>query len=746
MERINISHLENLLRFPGATQTTPIQDASILTCGCLVSESSFLLNDGNVCPNCKSADVSLLSEIKPLRELYRLIDQLNSQASAASHVLISAASARRRRSSGKRGSVNEEGGDGLQQQQQQQQQLSESMDLLSLFYKFAKEEEYSGEITARGKSVSKESKVQPIDITATSTALDRQPTNFTTTLFQSTVSISPGAQKDMIHVEARSIDPSSVYIPPDYLSFEKNLLQSISEQKEYNFTKCFPFHRKLSSFPTQQLKFNFPFKLGSIKKAISTYIHSYLDFSTGKEITRFVLINSKRWEVYEYIVPLSGPTKVSAKPQLICCGKLSGEFSESLNNLNEPVVIHPKEIIIRNDFNSKTEYQNPNSSPEEIKKRLQHWDQIYCHLTKNYLVISGTRGIMRVYNLNRSSSYKMGQSIYTYLTNFPIRCISVSPNEALIACGITAKERVTAKEQPFVILHRIILTGVNSYLDAVNPMTITIPYRDPIKILNFNASSSHLICGTLWESRYLVIKLKSNNDKEDNYRKPRLIWSDFVYKTARRTRNDDENGEIVGDDKTEADSDLMMSTEGMTDVKFGNMFSNTIVITSCSLKSRPPIIIRLDGAMIDSKRAVANIDNYSFQNSVNSLEEEEYSSIISAETIMRIPEVGSLVHKATISPTGDGIVFLAKDGSLYLLSGSNFKTKLSTTSTAKKIVVLLGEVANAERFSEAASVLFSPDGGKVFTVDRKGVFSIFDFTKGVPGEDPEVIKCKIISI
>lgn len=70
----------------------------------------------------------------------------------------------------------------------------------------------------------------------------------------------------------------------------------------------------------------------------------------------------------------------------------------------------------------------------------------------------------------------------------------------------------------------------------------------------------------------------------------------------------------------------------------------------------------------------------------------------------------------------------------------------ATDSKNKKIVVLLGEVANAERFSEAASVVFSSDGGKVFALDRRGVFSVFDFTKGIPGKDPDVIKCKIISL
>lgn len=101
----------------------------------------------------------------------------------------------------------------------------------------------------------------------------------------------------------------------------------------------------------------------------------------------------------------------------------------------------------------------------------------------------------------------MGEPIYTYLTNFPIRCIAISPNENLIACSITGRERISDKEQPFIVLHRMVVHE-ESWISFVDPILITVPYRDPIKLVNFNASSSHIICATVWESRYIIIKLR----------------------------------------------------------------------------------------------------------------------------------------------------------------------------------------------------------------------------------------------
>lgn len=791
MEKIAL--LEDLLRFPGYG-TNMVFDASVLSCGCLTSE--YIFNHQNlskVCPNCHSTNVALLSPVKPLRELHKVIQNMQLQQ-------YQPQLERRRRSSSKK-SIKTALDDGIPFVNP----AGESTDLISLFYKIAKEEqlEYkdtkvtpsqpqpqsqsqpqpqpieqqlsqprqqqqqqqqqlqlppvsqSSQLLGKSKEpvISDYANVQPIEISKKLSNIELNR-SYPSSVLMNSASISPQNHKfladstlSVIQRSTTELDAATINNKPS--SFASNLLESVSEQKEFNFTKCFPFHRKLTTFPTQQLKLNLssmvPFKLpGSsyIKRAISTSIYTYLDFGMGTEVTQFAIINEKRWELYEYIVPM-GDTDISQiKPQLICCGKLTGEYGENSNNFKTSGESSIKEIFIRNDFGTK---ENINTASEsDTKKVLNLWDQMYCKLTKNYLVISGTKGVMRVFSVNKSSPYEFGQPIYTYITNFPIRCIAVSPNSSLIACGITAKERISGKEQPFIILHRFIILE-DLYLDSVDPITITIPSRDPIKIINFNASSTHLVIAPSWESRYLIIKL-TDPYQSDNYRKPRLIWSDVVYKSSRRTTDNTNQSNASYNERVEAENDLMFSKEGITDMRFGIMNSNMVIATSCALNNRPPVLIRLEGCQIDSP---VNRSGNEIR-SVNSVDDEpEYSRITSAETFMKITEIGSLIHQVAISPRGDGIVFLDKDGKLYLVSLPNFypgRRISKTDSKNKRIVVLLGEVANAERFSEAATVVFSSDGGKVFALDRKGVFSVFDFTKGIPGKDPDVIKCKIISL
>ncbi|ODV77386.1 uncharacterized protein CANTADRAFT_55534 [Suhomyces tanzawaensis NRRL Y-17324] len=730
MNKLNLSSLEELLRFPGVLSEELIPDASVLSCGCLTSEAIFRSSGVPFCYNCQKEGVDIISEVRPLRDLYNIIQQLNVQLIGPPQ---NANYGDRRRSSSKRsGGVFEDS-----------QPAPETMDLISLFYKFAKEEENLAEPL---KLQTDHSIVKPIEIKRHSQEL-RKLHHFQSVNVHvpSTNSISPRQRS----AEKASFLNSTPEVMNSLL-LESNLLKSLSEEKEYNFSKCFPFHRKLTTFPTQQVKFNLasmtqiPFKSGSMIKKNTRFtgsdIHTYVDLQLDIEVTRFVLINEKRWELYEYTVPLND-SSAESRPQMICCGKLSGEYGENMNELNPANndTTVTGEIIIKNEFNHNNSDQVASSQESDIKKKLQLWDFLFCQLSSDYLVISGTKGIMRVINLKRNLSYGLGQPIYTYITNFPIRCISMAPNNSLVACGITARERLSGKEQPFVILHRLIL-GQNQKLASVDPITITIPYRDPIKLINFNPSSTHLVCCTVWESRYLVIKLRSN-ELSDNYRRPRLIWSDLSIKSQRR------HSELEGVAAADAQDQLMMGHEGITDLQFGSRYSNTVIITSCSLKSRPPLVIRLDGPLIDSNRtqSVAVSDTYSIQNSMNSVEEEDFSSVNSAEVILKLSEVGSSAHRTALSPRGDGIVFVNKDGSIYLVSTPNLNSS-ALTSTNKRVVVLLGEVANAERFTEAASIKFSADGSKIFTVDRKGTFSVFDFTKGVPGEDVDVVKCKLINV
>ncbi|KAG2733378.1 hypothetical protein G9P44_002903 [Scheffersomyces stipitis] len=739
MEKIKISSLESLLRFPGYSQL--VSDASVLTCGCLASESGFSIdkvNNSGKCPNCNTENVSILSEIKPLRDLFKIVQSLNYQLTSQSSSSFQTSSRRRRSSSKKsvRGGIESAIAEGSS--------ASDSMDFITLFYKFAKEEDQA---SMPEKPASPDhAKVQPIAIQPGKASADLPVANSSLPSYHNSTSLSPQHNTPNFGLESSFHRAESTF-NTNNLIFDESLVKSYSEEKEYNFSKCFPYHRKLSTFATQSSKLHLSFKSGSIIKRnfIGSNIHTYLDFNIGKEVTRFVLITEKKWELYEYVVPISGSDNYGVKPQLICCGKSTGEYGDSSSSLNSfnGAKSATGEIVIKNDFNTSND--GVSTSDSDLKKKLQSWDHLYCRLSKNYLVISGTKGMMRVFNVNRMSPYQFGQPVYTYITNFPIRCIAIAPNDGLVACGITARERLSGKEQPFIILHRL-LSSEDNYLHQVDPITITIPYRDPIKIMRFNLTSTHLLCCTAWESRYLVIKLRSTNENGENYRRPRMIWSDTTYK-SKRFRSDVEGEDKLAEETADADYELMMTNEGITDLQFGALNSNTVVISSCSLKSRPPVVIRLDGALIDSKKHHTFSDNYSVQNSFNSMEDEEYSSIKAAETVMKISEVGSLIHGFSLSPRGDGIVFLDKDGRLYLIPTPNLSSK-STTSTSgasKKVVILLGEVSNAERFTEAAAIKFSSDGGKIFAVDRKGVFSVFDFTKGVPGEDLDVVKCKILT-
>jgi len=714
--------LTNLLRFPGYNQAV-IGDAAVLSCGCLTSEAVFTKEYTECCPNCHAEDVSLLAPVEPLRQLYRFIDLQGQRRPSNSD--------RSRRSTVKKSIKGDDGSTQLPSK------VTESMNLLTLFHKYAKEEQL-GVSEAESNST-----VAAVDIAKLKSFEDASRV-LKGTPSQHSVSVSP---QNLLH-QGSDLVPSN--LPKQDPNFE-TLLEYVSEQKEYNFSKCFPFHRKVWSFPTLQLKLNLgsvnPFKLGAfgIKKSINSSIHTFIDFHAGLEITRFVLLSEKKWELYEYLLPSRETSIAHTKPVLLCCGKLTGEFGESLNNLKSVDTPGDHETVKSNEFGNtaKADNQLPKNN---LKKRLESWDQTYCHLTRNFLVISGTKGVMRVINISLEGRYQMGEPIYTYLSNFPIRCIAISPNENLIACSITGRERISDKEQPFIVLHRMIVNA-EQWVNFGDPILITVPYRDPIKLVEFNALSSHIICATVWESRYIIIKLK---DGEKGYQRPRLVWSELPFKSG--SRQDDEGNPISGrEELLGTDDELMMASEGITEVQFGNKYSNTIIITSNYLGYRPPVLIRLHGTQIDSAKPNPSNDSLSIENSFSNHDRDDddngdYSMLKSSEVLQRFSEVGSSIHVAAISPRGDGIVFADKDGHLYLVSAPNLSSQSGTGLPNKKTVVLLGEVANAERYTEAASIQFLADGGKVFAVDRKGLFQVFDFTKGVPGKDLDVVKCKIISV
>lgn len=706
MDTCKIANLENLLRFPGALPAyTVVADASVLSCGCLASEAQFSVGDGT-CPTC-SQNVTILKPVTPLRDLYKLIQQLSAESSSRPRRRLSLKRSVRLNSDSKLQSFND------------------SMDLMELFCKYAKDDNF--EVAERDEVF--ETSLPPVE-TRLATMKPSEP-----------LLVSSSQQDKFIPQIERQRTLQTHLSVADELLWPNDhrdllVLMGLSEKEEYNFSRCFPFYRKVSAFQTQQSKLGFSRTL--VKKAtkfVTSAISTHYDRGTNGERTTFVLVSERRWELYEY---------ANGKPLLVACGKLTGEYGPLSNEMKLPI---NDGLVVRNEFSG-----NDRAKAEEaLVAHLRSWVHLYCCLSDKYLVISGTTGVIRVLNADAALG-PVGMPMYTYLTNFPIRCISIAPSNNLIGCGITTRERITGKQQPFIILHKFDIDGAGKVVE-VTPITITVPYRDPLKMMTFNASSTHLLCCTVYEMRYFIIRLRG--DTSPDYKKPRLIWSDMRVNRTTRKKRDDGGSETdeVEESKMHAD-DQMLDNEGITDINFGLPFSNTVVVTSSSLKSRPSIVLKLNGPTIDSRKVLPRVPSGDFyydlelhlSTTMVHDDDDDYCNISDSEVILKVPEIGLNIYKSEVSPRGDSIVFVDKLGRILLVSTPNMLLQLVGQSQTRKRIVLLGESADALRFSEATSVKYSSDGGKVFAVDRKGLFQVFDFTKGIPGEDPDVIKCKIISI
>lgn len=707
MDRPKLQALESLLRIEGGGDGSLVPDCSILSCGCLVSESYFMRNlrdesEPTRCPVCSKSEVVVLSEIKPLRELYKLIQKWTAKYPRRE----------RKRSSTRsnHSSMSENEND----------KAPEYMDLMSLAY----------EVSQTNLSSAADANSAATQGTETLGLEKNRSDNY---------KIMPPIDNSVTQTD-KTTSGTGMDVSDEFT------------RREYNFSRCFPLYKKLSVFHTQQIRFNLlagnPFKANNIIKPTSflgNHIYSYIDQESEEEVTRFVLLSKKRWEVYEYARSSKYKPTYNEKPVLICCGKLTGEYGKDFNSCKEEI---SDEVAIKNDFSGfRSSTSNSKALREVVSKKLKEWEFIYCKISKELLVIYGTKGVMRVFNISRKKpSTTLGKPLYTYITDFPIRCVSISPNEKLIASAIMAKERVSNKEQPFIILHKLYQDGDKSQVSSVEPITITLPHRDPIKLIEFNKSSTHLLCCTSWESTVLIIRLY---DKEsDDYKRPRLIWSENIY-SRRKPRLSSDN--VDDNSSSSVDMNDNFLDEVITDLEFSSSRPDLFVVTFSSLQNKYSAVIQIhsrDPYLLGevNKSSWPDPDTHSFDNinklveSLGDTKSSYHSNVASSEILTRLPEIGSTVHRVSILPRGDGMAFVDKSGRIYVVSTPNLQISMS-----KRILVQLGEAANADHFLQAASINFSPDGGKVFAVDRKGIFQVFDFTKGIPGVDTDVIKCKLLN-
>ncbi|AAS53979.2 AFR608Wp [Eremothecium gossypii ATCC 10895] len=462
-----------------------VEDASMLRCGCIVSEALVValagLGAAVACPVCGHVGLEIVGAVGPLRSLHEQLEFY------------------RQSWAGERLTTAEEGGSASVGRQQS---------LLGLFHKAA----------ARAASPPHEA------------------------------GVAGGAAVQRAAAARGEVADSLAWT-------------SVAEEREFYFVKCFPMYRRRQQFATHA-KF--------LRTKSKLFVHTCI--SPGCE--RFVLLSETKWEVYDITA--------ADKPVLMCCGKSTGEYGPCFSRLREspaPELGHP-------------------GLPDR-------WKHMYCRISKELLVISGTKGYIRVFDLLQN-----GRPIYTHNTGFPIRCIDLDPKGHVIACGITGRDRATGSDQALIVFQRVLHKPEK--IEFPPQVTIALPYRDPINTLQFSSDGLYLSCTTALESRFLVISLKSVSE-------PRLVM------------------------KSLRSIDTALESEGVTSAKLFPGNPNLMCVTSVAFNS-PPIVVNTKIESIDGVHTVAQ-----------------------PTMLLRLEELGSKIYSCEVSPRNDAIAFLDRNGTVYLM-------------------------------------------------------------------------------
>lgn len=645
-----------------------ISDAAMLNCGCVVSESlvneikEYIHSQEIPCPVCNEQSCVFVGPVKPLRNLYVQLQFFKDTDHQQQQEQIT--------STVSNGTITDQRNPDENRQQS----------LLSLFHSMA----------------SKLSATSIQEKNATTEEGSYDTDNIST---NRTVPIQ---------------DENSLVEPLNVTQSTNNLqhVTQFDEEKEFYFAKCFPIYRKRTQYNTHS-------------KFLRAKSKLFINTSISPDCTKFALITEHKWEVYAIPNSSSRGSKGSGsvEPELLCCGKSSGEHGPSFDSLKlpkDPSVLYPiyNESYEYSAFDSSAGNSNKNPNFSNPKNSISNWEHLYCKLANDLLIISGTKGLFRVFDLQQS-----GKLIYTYRSSFPIRCIDIDPQGTVVACGITGKDRTNGAGQALILFHRIERVNdekhtekrknshishreVDSGMDSSQsthsfnssstslfsenisirfppPVTITLPYRDPINTLQFSSDGQYLSCSTALESRFLVISLRKINE-------PRLVM------------------------KSLRSIDTSLESEGITDTKIFPGNPNLMCVTSVAFNA-PPIVINTKIQSINGVQTVAQ-----------------------PTMLLRLDELGSKIHKCEISPRNDSIAFLDRNGTVHIMFAPTMM------DNEKRRIVAVDVVANAYRMREAATLKFSNDGHKLYLLDRKGILYVEDFAYGLP-QNHEVTKCKQIN-
>lgn len=668
-----------------------INDCSILTCGCCIAESLYYdiikitKNELIYCPVCKKQNVSIVGPVKPLRDLYlqiqsfrkkideELIDDSIGQTEQLNVKMKINKNIRPLTNGDTFGysnenvelqnkSINSIGNTNFQMDnnflsvpyikdkdivQQRDTPVPSYGDvnrnqtnLLNLFYRIASklnsQEQSNMDYSSKGtddiliddslnsNSLPK-SKTTHQDRKSDFLSEDISLTNNSNTIIASQLS------QDSKYDQFKDINTQIANINPQFSAH-------LDEKKEYYFANCFPLYRKRYVFKTHS-------------KFLKTKSKLFINTSISPNCSKFALISKHKWEVYS--ITSNG---YKNPPSLLFCGKNTGEYGSTFDHLNQF------------DF----------STLNNGKDKITFGEYVYCKLSNDLLVISDTKNSIQVFDLKQN-----GKIIHYYHSKFYIRCIDIDPSGNIIACGIAGRDRKTNSEQALITLHRIDRNNMNCQYDFPPPITVALPYRDPINTIQLSTDGKYLSCSTTMESRFLIISLKNVNE-------PRLIM------------------------KSLRSIDTSLESEGITDTKLFPGNPSLMCVTSTAFNS-PAIIVNTKIEDISNLRSVAQ-----------------------PTLLNKFPDLGYKIHKCEISSRNDSIAFLDKNGSVYLVSAPTM------IDNEKRRTVVVEMVADAYRAHESASMRFSSDGYVLYILDRKGVFYVEDFAYDLP-QNNEITRCKEIT-
>ncbi|KAG5361180.1 SPS-sensor component PTR3 [Yarrowia sp. E02] len=486
--------------------------------------------------------------------------------------------------------------------------------------------------------------------------------------------------------------------------------------RESYFQKCFPMHRKQFEHATQPRSF---LRTPRFRKVL-----------ISPDCIMIAMVGEKHWEVFKVGENFNYP------PTLHCEGLMSGVYGRLTENR------YPKKDRYAKEDEVTVEYPPP--GPPDLGDF--EWEFNHASLSNRYLAITGTKGMVRVFDLE-----KLGKPIYTYRSDFNAQAIALSPSGSLLVCSITGRDLKTDAVKPMIALHNLgdlrrkmrvrrdsaregasrdpnttprrdstvstqrrdsgsttqrrdsVATSTISRTSTTrtaesthsnssgstfgmtrgSPTTLTTPYTDPVTRLIISAQETSILCATETQSRFFVIDVQSPVE-------PRLIM-----KSARR-------------------ADPSPEAEGITDLSF---FPNQQVVVVASLaKESPPIVV---------------------DTNVRNLHPALPPTSVSQPSLLsRLDSLGYNIHSVAVSPRGDAMAFVDKSGMVYVVY-------LDPHTYAARKTVLVAEVSSAQNAYEAAALRFSADGQVLFTVDYKGICHIQDWGAGMPNH-AGVGKCQTL--